>query len=82
MFFNWFSNEIQYLNWYFYKNPKNFSIFPLIVLFNAALIKQISCKIFVHDAWRKDFLSGVPLCALQDDLNLKTLVLVGLITKW
>ena len=52
-----------------------FFIFWLIVLFNAPLKKQIWCKIFVHGINRKIFR------ALPGNLSLKTLVLVGLITK-
>ena len=51
-------------------------------MLNAALKKQIRCKICVHCVNRKIFLEVHPLCTPPGNLDLKTPVLIGLITKW
>ena len=50
--------------------------------FNAALRKQVWCKMFVHGINGKIFWVLHPLYAPAGNLSLKTPILVGLITKW
>ena len=59
-----------------------FYIFRYIVLFNAALRKQIWCKMSLHGINRKIFWEVHPFRGPPINLCSKTPVLVELSTKW